>query len=66
MYNTFSDARVMNADFSSWDVSNVKEMQSTFKYSSTTVFTGVGLSKWNVAKVTNFDAMYVPYLRSSC
>jgi surface protein len=42
-----------NEDLSGWDTTNVISMAGIFSFC--TAFTGRGLEKWNVAKVTNFS-----------
>ena len=50
MKGLFYGAKDMNADVGGWDTSKVTTLESMF--SSAPKFTGVGLSKWNVVKVT--------------
>ena len=54
--STFYDATKMNADLSAWDTANVGKMQNTFRNAHT--FTGLGLRKWSVGKVTTMLNMF--------
>ena len=54
--STFYDATKMNADLSAWDTANVGKMQNTFR--SAHKFTGLGLRKWSVGKVTTMENMF--------
>ena len=47
---TFTDAKAMNSDLSSWKVGKVKTLAATFYGASK--FVGTGLSKWDTAFVT--------------
>ena len=44
-------------DLSTWDVSNVQNMSSTFQY--TTIHQDIGIGYWDVSSVTNMHRMFV-------
>lgn len=59
MSGMFNEAAAVNADLSSWDVSNVTDMSGMF--SGALAFNG-NISNWNTAQVTNMYAMFVAAL----
>jgi uncharacterized protein YjbI with pentapeptide repeats len=52
----FSFAKMMNADFTTWDVSNVEFFTSMFYEAD--MFTGAGVSQWDVSSAEEMDFMF--------
>jgi Mycoplasma protein of unknown function, DUF285 len=52
----FTYCKMMNVDFTAWDVSNVKSMTSMFE--GTDSFVGTGVSQWDVSEVQSMDFMF--------
>jgi len=52
----FSGAKVLNSDFSSWDVSNIRNMSAMFNYAMNF---NTDISGWDVSNVTDMSDMFV-------
>lgn len=52
----FRSAAAFDADLGNWDVSQATSMRTMFN--GTFVFKGIGVDKWNVSRVIDFDACF--------
>ena len=64
MRRTFFETALADVDLGGWSVSNVKSLMWTF--SRCRKFKATGLSKWDVAKVTNMDNTFKLTVPTSC